>query len=264
MTEETAEVVETTETTEAPVVENALSEAPETPETPVEPETPTEEPTAEEKEHGNKGKKPWYMKEIDDLRYKAAQAREQAENAQALLEKMGTKETEPKASDQDIDRLVEARAAARQMQRDREDLINAGNNAFGAEVFNNAAGIAATAGCVSDDFVSDVIAVDRANAHEIYMKLAEDPERAHALGRMDSRRRISELTRMADAIAKEKTTKTSPLAAKPAPKQVSKAPAPPPPVEPTTAKIVDWRNADSEEDFQRGWEENMKKRSTRR
>ena len=48
------------------------------------------------------------------------------------------------------------------------------------------------------------------------------------------------------------------------PKQVSKAPAPSPPVEPSAKTTVDWRNADSEEQFQEGWEAMMERRSKTR
>jgi hypothetical protein len=265
-----------TQVTEEPivepaVVENALESAVEAPVTEVTEPEPQEEPTEtvveEPKEHGNKGKKPWYMKEIDDLRLQRSQERERAENLQALLERVGKEPAteQPKAPETDIDRLVAERAAKLQMASDRQALIDAGNAAFGIDAFNQAASVAASAGCVSDDFVGDVLAVDRTNAHEIYMKLAQDPEKAFSLGRMDPRRRIAELTRMADAITKEKTT-TSALAPKaPAPKQVSKAPAPPPPIEPSATKTKDWRADDSsEDDFQRGWEETMKRRSVRR
>src|ERR1700761_2754490 len=99
-------MTETTEVVETPVEEpvETVVEVVETPE--LEHQDPVEVETAPEpdKEHGNKGKKPWYMKEIDDLRYQKAQERERAETLQAMVDRLGKEQLEaPPKVEPDID-----------------------------------------------------------------------------------------------------------------------------------------------------------------
>jgi hypothetical protein len=78
-------------------------------------------------------------------------------------------------------------------------------------------------GAITDDFVSDVLAVDKFNAHKLFDSIAKDPEKAAALAGMSSRQRIAEITRM--SLGSQKT-ETSPAPAATPAKTVSKAPAP--------------------------------------
>src|SRR6185312_11344868 len=109
----------------------------------------------------------------------------------------------------------------------------------------------------NDEFVADLIAVDRANAHVMLERLAKEPERAAALASLSSRQRIAELTRMSlQPPAKDE---------KPAPPGVSKAPAPPPYVAPSSSHARNWRGDDaSDDEFDRGFRDMMKGRSRRR
>jgi hypothetical protein len=135
---------------------------------------------------------------------------------------------------------------------------DAGYREFGQSFGQNLAVLNA-AGAVSDDMVLDLIAVDKANAHKILAALAQDPERATALATMDSRRRTAELTRISMAA----NAPTTPAPKAPATKQVSKAPAPPPPVEPSSTKTIPWYSDEaSDADFDKGFYDpnRMKKR----
>jgi hypothetical protein len=69
------------------------------------------------------------------------------------------------------------------------------------------------ANVMQDDFLMDVLAADRANAHKVIHELAQNPEKAIQLARMPSRQRLAELVRMTTA-------------AKPAPKRETAAPPP--------------------------------------
>lgn len=181
-------------------------------------------------------------------------AERRAADAEAMLERLqnANREIEPTPpKNTNIDDLVLARAAKLKLDDDRKALVSAGATAFGTEAFNEAAELAAAYGCVSDEFVRDVLAVDRSKAHEIYMELAKDPEKATSLANMDSRNRIAALTRM---------TMTTPAKVEPAKptlapaKQISKAPAPPPPIEPSATKTVPWYSDDaSDADFDKGF-----------
>ena len=107
---------------------------------------------------------------------------------------------------------------------------NAGENEF--KDFGETLGILNAIGATNDDFVSDLLAVDKAGAHKILDKLAKDPEKAASLVGMDSRRRIAELTRMADA----PKTEVKPAAeVVPKPAAISRAPAPKPALSPLAA-----------------------------
>jgi hypothetical protein len=74
----------------------------------------------------------------------------------------------------------------------------------------------------TNDLTTDLIAVDKENAHKILDKIAKDPELAGAYTRMDTRARVAAFTRMAMS-EQPTTTKTSEP-----PKPISKAPPPKP------------------------------------
>lgn len=260
---------ESTDGEPAPAPENVLGAEPPA----ADPPQPDPEPPAPEPEKADGRKNPWYLKRIADEAEARRVAEQRATDAEALAARLQAGR-EPPAGDppratpqqpnQDFNGAVRAEAQRLRLADDRNEVVRAGAAKFGQAAFDHAANVVASLGCVSDDFVSDVLAVDRARAHEIYMKLAEDPEKAASLSAMDTRRRIAELTRMADAITTLKTDVVPPKPGTP-PKQVSRAPNPPPPVDPSASQTVDWRSdAASDEDFDRGFKETMAKRSARR
>lgn len=265
------EVIEQNPIEVAPVTvipEPAVAEVPEA----IEPQLPLEE-SIEQPEL--KAPKPKEERKVpvkvmlERVNAKEAQreaAERRAADAEALLEQLQNANREPNApqppKQANIDDLVVARAAALRLRDDRTAIINAGTEKFGPEAFNEAAEIAAACGCVSDEFVQDILAVDRVRAHEIYMELAKDPATATNLAGMDSRNRIAALTRMT-MTASAKTEAPKPTLAPV--KQVSKAPAPAPVVEPSASKVIDGYADDAtDEQFTKQFNERMKARSARR
>lgn len=221
----------------AEVVPEPVAEIPPEPEPVVEPKP---EPL-----HGNKGQTPWFQRVIAEVRQEKQQersAREAAEqraaDLQAIIERMQGGEkpeavTKPaptsREAPQDFQAAVKAQAAKDRLYEDTMTVRSAGEGEF--PDFNQSLGILTAIGATSDDFVSDVLAVDKSAAHKILDKLAKDPEKAASLVGMDSRRRIAELTRMADAPKTE--VKPAVEASKPA--AVSRAPTPAPRLAPLAA-----------------------------
>lgn len=230
------------------------------------------DPPAADGDHGNKGKKPWFLQRISEETEGRRAAEQRAADAEALAARLqagnnpppadGTRQPPP-ADPRDFNAAVRTEAQRMRLADDSMAVRDAGLRDFGAS-FGESLHILTAVGATSDDMVLDLIAVDKTNAHKILANLAKDPEKAASLVGMDSRRRIAELTRMADAIAAPKTEPTAPKPGAP-PKQVSKAPAPAPPVDPSASKSVDWRSDEaSDEEFDRGFKETMAKRSARR
>lgn len=231
----------------------------------VEAETPVVEETtlAEDKPHHLKGKTPWYMERINEetnkrreIEGQLAQERREKQEARALLERMqgGDKAAPAQADDRNIDALVKAEAARLVFEQERQAVISAGHQEFGAEGFSQIASILGAAGAATEDFIQDVIAVDKANAHLIFDVLAKDPERARALSNMDLRRRTAELTRISDKMTDSKAAAVVPpkVAAPskvPAPRPVIEAIRPPedtPEDEMTDAQWSAWRKKQSQ------------------
>lgn len=186
-----------------------------------------------------------------------------AEDLQAMVERLQGGEKQPLAPNGpvDIENLVEQRVQQRQLEADRNAIVRAGRSAIGMSDFDQLVDVAASMGCVTDDFVKSVLAVDRTNAHQIFAELGRQPEIAANLAAMDPFQRTAELTRLSMTISAPTAPK---VAAAPA-KQVSRAPAPAPVVEPSASKVIDWRKDDaSEADFDAGFKEMMLKRNQRR
>lgn len=230
-------------------------------------------------EHGNKGKTPWYMTRISEESNARRVAEERARIAEEALARQPNggaaapaaepARPAPQPIQQNFETAVRTEAQRLRLYEDTVAVKNAGLAAH--PDFNSSLNILTAIGATEDDFVQDVLAVDRANAHEIFHKLALDPEKAAVLAGMSSRARIAELTRMtmpAAAPAADPKVDPKPPAkapAAPAAKQVSKAPPPAPPVEPSAVKVVDWRaDTSSEAEFQAGFEDMMKRRNARR
>lgn len=137
---------------------------------------------------------------------------------------------QPTASD---DAEIDRRAEHKLFVRDVDAMRQEGLKSYGAQ-FMEAIQALNAVGAANDDFVAQVLAVDKANAHSLINGLAHDLEKAASLVRMDPARRIAELTRMSMAQAAA-TPKTE---AKPAPEPkpaLSRAPAPKPSIAPLAA-----------------------------
>lgn len=206
---------------------------------------PEPEPEPAPKEHGNKGKTPWYMDRINEetnkrqqIEQQLVQERRERLEAQAIAERLqgGEKAPAAKTSEpQDIDAMIEARAEQKLFNNDCNAVAEKGQSKIVG--FSDKLGLLRSIGVVNDEFLKDIFAVDKENAHEILDSLSQDPEKASLMVKMDSRRRISELTRMTMAQVEKPA-----VAAAPKPAAVSKVPAPKP--------IVDASNgvADKAED----------------
>lgn len=221
------------EPTQAPVIEApevVIEEAAQvTSEQATEPENQAE---TEPKPHHLKGKTPWYMERINEETNKRqqteerlAQAERERTEARALLERLQGGERAPTTAhneEPDIDALVEARAEQKLFNADCNSVAEKG--ALEIPDFNEKLGILRAIGVVNDDFLKDIFAVDKSDAHKFLDRLSQDPERAKIMTRMDSRKRIAELTRM----QMNDTTKPAAPAAR---SGVSKVPPPKPVVE---------------------------------
>lgn len=239
-------------------------------------------PVADPAQHGNKGKQPWFLNRISEEsqaklaeKARADAAERRAQEAEALAQRLqsgGTQEPPvrtavPAPGTAEFNAAVQQVANQQRMADARNEIVRNGYAAFGSIAFDQSANILNAAGCINDDFLADVLAVDRTNAHKTLATLAAEPERAASLAQMDSRTRIAELTRMSMTTAVPAANPVAPAAGKPvpAPKQVSRAPAPAPAVDPSASKVVDWRSDDvTDEEFSRGFDENQKKRASRR
>lgn len=207
-------------------------------------ETIAKQPKQEELELGqakeSKDPDAWKMKRLHEetnKRYaveeQLAQERRKTEEFRSLVERLQADKETPahqrREEVPDIQPLVQAEAKKIIFDNDCNDVANAWRSENPA--FSDRLGILQAAGVMpakdgsNTDFLMDIIAIDKPNAHKILDSLASDPDRAIALSRMDSRRRVAELTRMtmADAV--------KPVPAAPKPAAISKVPAPKPVLE---------------------------------
>jgi hypothetical protein len=194
---------------------------------------------------------------------RAEAAEKRATDAGALAERLQRQPSsqtpqpsfEPAPQPQPSQADVQREAARMRLHEDTTEVLGKGMAQFGASFQQSLAILNAANVVNNDEFVADLIAVDRANAHVVLSNLAKEPERAASLAAMNPRQRIAELTRMSMA----------PKETKPAAPGVSRAPAPAPHVAPSSSNVKDWRQDDaSDDDFDRGFSETMKKRSRRR
>jgi hypothetical protein len=240
-TEPVPEVIETSvEPTESEVVAEE-----------VEPPAPQE--TEEEQD---KRKNPWFLKRISAEAEARRIAEQRAADAEAMLERLQAGKDAPLATpapnSPDFQSAVQREAARLRLADDSTAIRDAGYREFGQQ-FGQSLAVLNAAGAVSDEIVLDLIAVDKPNAHKILASLAQDPERATALAGMDSRRRTAELTRISMA-ANAPTAPAPKTPVAPVAKQVSKAPAPAPAVEPSATKTVPWYSDEaSDADFDKGF-----------
>jgi hypothetical protein len=202
-----------------------------------------------------------------ELEAENARLAREASDAKAVAERLaGGEKTAPQAPAVD-DAEIDRRADYKLFVRDVQSMQAEGLKEFGP-AFNERVRILEAVGAADDNFVSQVMAVDRPNAHKLLNKIAEDPERAVALVQMNPTQRIAEITRIAMATAAPKTEVKTEVKPEPKPvttKAISRAPAPPPPVEPSSSKTVDWRTDEaSDAEFDAGFKAMMQRRSAAR
>jgi hypothetical protein len=237
-------------------------------------------------------KKPWYLERIAQESERARRAEErsqkaerEATEAQSLLSRMqhgsvgmDGRPVPPQAQQQpnhqpvippqpgpNADRQAEINQAAstQRLYEDSLEVRNRGLSKFGAS-FEEKLAILTAIGATSDDFIGDVLAVDKYEAHVLLDQIAKEPEKAVTLVRMNSKQRIAELTRMSMANKPAATTTTERPAPKPTTK-VSKVPAPSPPLQQGATKVVDgYADNATDAQFTAKFNERMKARAANR
>lgn len=216
------------------------------------------------KPHGNKGAKPWFLARISEESERARIAEERAQAAEELAQRLQRNPADPAAppAPARTDADVEARAQQIVAQRQIGNVISEGVATF--EDWDDRAAILGSAGAASPEFVMDVIGVDHKNAHKILHQLADNPAEAARIAKMDTRNRIAALVRISMTASGSTEQPAPPKPAVP-PKTISRAPPPPPAIDPGSAQAVDWRSDKvSDADFSKGWEENAAKRAAKR
>ena len=214
----------------------------------------------------------WAFKRISEESAKAQQAIERAQEAErraaaaeAIAARLQSGQSAPQTTqpqNNQIDpALIRAEAERIRFGEDVNDLRSRGYAEFGTS-FNDTIAALGALGAATPEFVSDVLAIDKANAHKIFKTLAEDGERAVALAGMTSRQRIAELARMT---IPTKAAEPAPKAPAAPARQVSAAPAPAPAVVPTTTKTLPaYSDELSDEDFTRQFNERQAARRAKR
>ena len=198
--------------------------------------------------------------------------RREATDARALADRLAKGEGadgKPNASQQPAQTLddaeIDRRADYKLFLREVADMRQVGETAYGKDEFGGVVQSLSAYGADNDEFIRQVMAVDRSNAHAILHDLADDPARAIGLVNMNPTQRIAELTRMSIASKATRAPETAAPARTAAPKAISAAPKPAPAISASTTKQVDWRSdAASEEEFTRGFQEMLKGRQARR
>jgi hypothetical protein len=134
---------------------------------------------------------------------------------------------------------IAAEAARQRFLEDINDTVAKGLSQFGHDSFTGTVNTLTAIGA-NDEFLADVLAVDKANAHQLFQKIAAEPERAATLARMPSRQRIAEIARMTVAqgnAAPANGSNAAPTTPAASATVVSKAPAPPPPIQAGASQV---------------------------
>ena len=272
MSEEVQDVVETP----APPPVEAVGDNPPalTAEPTEQPETPPKPERAPEKELWPESA----ISEVTKLRAKNRERdaelqrlRQEADAARELAERLSRGDKQPAptemraaaADDAEIDRRAEYKIFSRDVNNMRAEGLKEFGSAFQEDIR-----LLTSYGADDDNFVSQVMSVDPASAHILLHELARNPNRTTAIISMDPIRRVAELTRMSiarnsDGTFASKEPKDAPSAS--APKQVSKAPAPPPPVQPTSHKVIEFNSPEADKlpdaEWNKLWDERQAKRN---
>lgn len=213
--------------------------------------TPEQQAAKDQESKETKDPNGWAVKRIGDLtrqrheaERKAEQAVQEAAQYRAILEQMQKGDDQaptPKGQPEDIDALVERRAAEKAQQQAiaarGQSVAKAGADAF--EDFPQAIQTLDALG-ITPEQVSNLLGMD--DAHQVIYQLGKNPEEAARILALPPIQQGRELERIAAKAAQA-----------PAPKPVSKAPQPITPVDSvaaaekapskmTTAEWMEWRN----------------------
>jgi hypothetical protein len=170
----------------------------------------------------------------------------------------------PPAGDPQAD--IDRRAAELVFQRDAQRVNEAGMKAYGQQPWADSVRLLESFNLNTGDFVSSIMEIaghDR--VHEVVHAIVTEPEKLASLASMSPARRIAEITRIS-MTANAKATETPQEPPKPPPARVvSRAPNPPPRVEPGGVKHVPkYDDSLSDEEFTAQCKETVKNRSAHR
>lgn len=217
--------------------------------------------------------KPWFMKALAEDEIKL-QGKDQAiaalekklADSQALAERL-QREKNPNqtqiervdAQNDNIQAKIDALADQKAFYKETERIKARGDRAFGASFEESLETLRANR-AVSDQFVMDIISAEPDSAHELLHRLGKDPEKTRSLVEMPQRQRLVELLRMTMETTNEAGTKATTTT----PRTTSRAPSPPPVITSNNKTTKDWRHADTDEEFSKGWEAHQKARKVAR
>ena len=185
----------------------------ETPATETAPETGTEQPAEQEEEAPKPKQVPWFQRRFDQLTHEKYEAIRRAEAAEALADRLSKGEPAKADTPQDVDRLVEQKAAELAQQREFnakcDTIYSSGSSEFGQEWDSTLANFGMLGG-LNQPFL-DVI-TQLPDAHKVLHQLGSD---------MDAAARIMSLppAQMGFELAKltSKPVKTAPISKAPPP-----------------------------------------------
>lgn len=215
--------------TPEPEQETEVTEQPEgeaEPETPEEPEKPEEQPKPEKK------KTPWELRRINEETNKRREVEKRLAEAEAELKRLRAPKSEAteepaqfdvetiRSQERDRIRLEEAgRLETERFNAACNQVYEKGLAAFGADFDNATATLSQALGDEMQrrpEFLQAITELD--NGHQVYYDLSRNPEEAERLLRMPPVKMALEIAKMSANVTK------------PAPKPISKAPAPVTPV----------------------------------
>jgi hypothetical protein len=239
----------------------------------VDPAAPAADPAGPgERVHGNKGRKPWYLDRISEETAARQAAEQRAADALELANRLQNQRAAdpadparavvPPADEPAIERRAREIAEQTRNQEKISSVIAAGVSKY--DDWDDRMATLNAAGAASAAFALDVYTADPANAHEILHALADDPTKASRLARLDPRTRMVELLKMSPAIkaAPNAASSTAPAL----PRNVSRAPAPPPAIDPGATQTVDWRTDKniSDSEWSKRWDEEQRQKQAAR
>lgn len=203
---------------------------------------------------------------------RAAAAERKARLAEEVASRVqqGTDTPSPSARpaqdvDIDFDARVNSAADLKVWNQNANAIYQKGAKVFGGDSFRQSAN--AVSAIVGDEMfpavVNAILELDSDNAHLVLREMASDVDRLADWKDMSPTRKIVELNRIAMAVT---TPKTEPKAEPKAPaKLVSRAPAPPPSVDPGASKIIDYKSPEGDKLGDQEWsmryEEDQRNRS---
>jgi len=144
------------------------------------PETGTEQPAEALEEEAPKPKhKPWFQERIDQLTREKHDERRRAEAAEAIADRLSKGEAPKQDTPQDVDRLVEQKAAELTQQREFnakcDTIYSSGSKDFGAEWDSTLANFGMLGG-LNQPFLEAVTQLP--DAHKVLHQLGSDMDAA--------------------------------------------------------------------------------------